>query len=45
MFLLKNNNAMNNISFVFQDSALFPHLSVIENIYYGLSELRIVKIN
>ena len=38
-FISKNNDAMNNISFVFQDSALFPHLSVIENIYYGLSEL------
>ena len=29
----------NNISFIFQDSALFPHLTVIENIYYGLSKL------
>jgi len=36
---LKINNQMNNISFVFQDSALFPHLTVIENIYYGLSKL------
>ena len=35
----KINNQMNNVSFVFQDSALFPHLTVIENIYYGLSKL------
>ena len=35
----KINNQLNNISFVFQDSALFPHLTVIENIYYGLSKL------
>jgi len=35
----KNNDAMSNVSFVFQDSALFPHLTVIENIYYGLSKL------
>ena len=35
----KINNQMNNVSFVFQDSALFPHLNVIENIYYGLSKL------
>ena len=35
----KNNDAMSNVSFVFQDSALFPHLTVIENIYYGLSQL------
>ena len=35
----KTNNQMNNVSFVFQDSALFPHLTVIENIYYGLSKL------
>ena len=35
----KINFQMNNISFVFQDSALFPHLTVIENIYYGLSKL------
>jgi len=34
----KINNQMNNVSFVFQDSALFPHLTVIENIYYGLSK-------
>ena len=39
-----NNNDIsssrtNNVSFVFQDSALFPHLTVIENIYYGLSKL------
>ena len=34
----KINNQM-NVSFVFQDSALFPHLTVIENIYYGLSKL------
>ena len=36
----KINDAMNNVSFVFQDSALFPHLTVIENIYYGLSKLK-----
>ena len=30
----------NNISFIFQDSALFPHLTVVENIYYGLSKLK-----
>ena len=35
----KINYQMNNVSFVFQDSALFPHLTVIENIYYGLSKL------
>ena len=35
----KTDDAMNNVSFVFQDSALFPHLNVIENIYYGLSKL------
>ena len=35
----KINDQMNNVSFVFQDSALFPHLTVIENIYYGLSKL------
>ena len=35
----KINDVMNNVSFVFQDSALFPHLTVIENIYYGLSKL------
>ncbi len=35
----KINDAMKNVSFVFQDSALFPHLTVIENIYYGLSKL------
>ena len=35
----KLNDPTNNISFVFQDSALFPHLNVIENIYYGLSDL------
>ena len=33
------NSKINNVSFVFQDSALFPHLIVIENIYYGLSKL------
>ena len=27
-----------HISFVFQDSALFPHLNTIENIFYGLSK-------
>ena len=35
----KINDQTNNVSFVFQDSALFPHLNVIENIYYGLSKL------
>ena len=35
----KINDAMSKVSFVFQDSALFPHLTVIENIYYGLSKL------
>ena len=35
----KTNDAINNVSFVFQDSALFPHLTVIENIYYGLSKI------
>ena len=41
----KNNSSSkisyskNDVSFVFQDSALFPHLTVIENIYYGLSQL------
>lgn len=35
----KINDPINKVSFVFQDSALFPHLTVIENIYYGLSEL------
>ena len=39
----KINNQMNNVSFVFQDSALFPHLTVIENIYYGLSKLENCK--
>ncbi len=34
---LKINYPMKDVSFVFQDSALFPHLNVIENIYYGLS--------
>ena len=36
----KIHGSMNNVSFVFQDSALFPHLNVIENIYYGLSKLK-----
>ena len=36
----KIHDSMNNVSFVFQDSALFPHLNVIENIYYGLSKLK-----
>ena len=35
----KINDAMKNVSFVFQDSELFPHLTVIDNIYYGLSKL------
>ena len=35
----KINYSKNDVSFVFQDSALFPHLTVIENIYYGLSQL------
>ena len=39
----KINNQMNNVSFVFQDSALFPHLTVIENIYYGLAKLDNIK--
>ena len=40
----KINNQINNVSFVFQDSALFPHLTVIENIYYGLSKLNNNKV-
>ncbi len=39
----KINDPVNKVSFVFQDSALFPHLTVIENIYYGLSELDNIK--
>ncbi len=39
----KNNDVISNVSFVFQDSALFPHLTVIENIYYGLSNLKNCK--
>ena len=35
----KINYSKNDVSFIFQDSALFPHLTVIENIYYGLSQL------
>ena len=38
-FSSKINYSKNDVSFVFQDSALFPHLTVIENIYYGLSQL------
>ncbi len=33
------SNYHNRLAFVFQDSALFPHLNIIENIYYGLSKL------
>ena len=40
----KFDDTMNNISFVFQDSALFPHLTVMENIYYGLSKLENSKV-
>ena len=34
---LKNQNIKNYISYVFQDGALFPHLTIKENIFYSLS--------
>ena len=39
-FSSKINYSKNDVSFVFQDSSLFPHLNLIENIYYGLSQLK-----
>ncbi len=37
--LIKSSTNGTEISFIFQDSALFPHMNVIENIFYGLSKV------
>lgn len=34
-----------NIGFVFQDYALFPHLSVLENVMFGLKKSRSTSVN
>ena len=31
------------VGYVFQDSALFPHLTILENIFFGLSKSKIVE--
>ena len=31
------------VGYVFQDSALFPHLTILENIFFGLSKSKIIE--